>query len=452
MMLMLRRLKFRDDTTIFCGDGRTFLNLGGSAGLQPGRCPDQAGRTSQTRRRAAPLLLTLALAVATPGRPAWQSSTKSTDPAGNSSRQLEREAASALQQGDVQKAISAYQKLVVANPRSAEFRYQLGMAHWTAGEPRDALAPLEEALKLKPELSAARYILSASLAESGECDRALPGLKEAGARVTETQLSRRIGLDGVKCAMELDQEDDALAFIHRLRRQFPKDPEVLYVIVHAFSDLSTRASQTLFNSDPDSYQVHQLAAESLESQGKWDEAAEEYGKVLASNPNQPGIHYLLGRLILSKPKTPTTLDDAAKEFKAELEVDPRNAGAEYVLGELALRSQDWNGAIGRFSNAAKDDPHFVDAKWELGKALISAERPAEAIAPLESAVKLQPENPAPHYLLSTAYRRVGRPQDADRELAAFQNAQEKARENMQNIRSAVTGRKTPAQTENPPEP
>ena len=36
-------------------------------------------------------------------------------------------------------------------------------------------------------------------------------------------------------------------------------------------------------------------------QGKYDEAAAEYRKILEMNPLLPGIHYRLGRVLLAKP-------------------------------------------------------------------------------------------------------------------------------------------------------
>jgi tetratricopeptide (TPR) repeat protein len=293
-------------------------------------------------------------------------------------------------------------------------------------------------------------MLGASLGEIGECQEAFPYLKEGMPKGASDKLKRAVGTDAVKCAMDLNREDDALENLRRLRREFSRDPEVLYFSVHVLSDLSTRSAQELLNISPSSSQVHLLNAEALESQNRWDEAAEEYRRILAQDPNQPGIHYRLGRLILSKPKTATTLEDAKAEFEAELKIDPRNAGAEYVLGELARQSQDWSGAAEHFARAAKYDPHFADAMIELGRTLLSAGRPADAVAPLEQAVKLQPENPTAHYQLATAYRSVGRREEAQKEMAAFQQTSTKARQNLQDIRSAVTGRQTPAQTEPPP--
>ncbi len=83
---------------------------------------------------------------------------------------------------------------------------------------------------------------AASLAESGRCAEALPLLAKSAAHITDKELQKRVGLDGVRCATTLQQQDALLDFLRMLSRQFPHDPEVLYVLTHAYSDLSARAA------------------------------------------------------------------------------------------------------------------------------------------------------------------------------------------------------------------
>ncbi len=257
-----------------------------------------------------------------------------------------------------------------------------------------------------------------SLSESGHCLEALPLLRKAAIQVTDKQLRLKAGLATIRCAITLDQRGAALDALQWLNREFPHDPDVLYVSTHAYSDLSTRESVDLAQTAPGSYQAHELNAEALEMQGKWDQAAQEYEQILKHNPKLPGIHFRIGRLLLSKPDPgPSAGDEAKKEFEEELRIDPSNAGAEYVLGELASQTQQWDDAVEHFSRAAKFDPGFGDAFLGQGAALISARRFADAIAPLETAVKIEPGNPTAHYSLATAYSRAGRKQEADREFA-----------------------------------
>src|SRR6266849_8847868 len=264
------------------------------------------------------------------------------------------------------------------------------------------------------------------LAASGKCKEAIPLLKRALPQTSDKDLKRSAGLDGVRCAMASNQFDAAQDFLRMLNREFPGDPEVLYTAVHTYSDLATRASQQLALSAPNSAQAHELSAESLEMQGKWDQAAKEYEAIAHQNPRLPGLHFRLGRLLLSEPNPPPDAPERAKkEFLQELEIDPNNAGAEYVLGELARQDSAWPDAIKHFSRAAELDAGFGDAFLGLGSALLSAKRFSEAIPPLETAVKLEPQNPGAHYNLATALNRAGRKQDADKEFAIHRQMTQK---------------------------
>jgi Tfp pilus assembly protein PilF len=261
-----------------------------------------------------------------------------------------------------------------------------------------------------------------ALAENEQCGEALPMLRKSSAQVKERELKLKVGVDGVRCAMTLHQAEAALDFLRVLARDFPKDPEALYVAVHAYSDLSTMASQELARDDPSSYQAHELLAEAFESQGKWDDAEREYRGILSQNPNLPGIHFRLGRLLLSKANaSPDAASEAKQEFVQELQIDPKNAGAEYVLGEMARQGQQWVEAADHFSRATKLDPTFGEAFLGLGMALLGEKQYGDAVAPLQTAVKLEPKNPDAHYNLAMAYARSGHKEEGEKEFAIHQS-------------------------------
>jgi tetratricopeptide (TPR) repeat protein len=262
---------------------------------------------------------------------------------------------------------------------------------------------------------------AATLAESGRCAEALPVLAKSAAHITDKELQKRVSLDGVRCATTLQQMEPLQELLRLLSRQFPHDPEVLYVLTHAYSDLAARAAAELATSAPTSIPALEMDADAAEQQGKWEQAEKDYRKILEQNPRYPGIHFRLARLILSKPSPPPDFaEQAKKELQQELEIDPANAGAEYVLGELARQAQDLPGAVQHFSKATELDPNFSDAFLGLGMTLLAEKKYPDAVAPLEKAVKLQPANPAGHYSLATAYARTGRREDADREFALQQ--------------------------------
>jgi tetratricopeptide (TPR) repeat protein len=277
------------------------------------------------------------------------------------------------------------------------------------------------------------------LAEAGKCPDALPYLKKANSLHHPPDITKSLTTAGIRCAMLLNRQDDALEFLRTLRRQFPNDSDVQFLSAHVFSDLSIRASQELLFKNPSAYQVHQLNGEALETQGRWDDAMSEYRAVLEKHPNLPDIHYRVGRLLLSKPKTATTFPDAKKEFEAELAINPRNPGAEYVLGEMARQQDQWSEAIPHFAKAVQLDATFVDALIGWGRSLIGDGKPDQAIAPLEHAARLQAANPAVHYHLAIALDRAGRKEEANKEFAAYKQTSEQAHQVTNSVQAGVLG-------------
>jgi tetratricopeptide (TPR) repeat protein len=256
-----------------------------------------------------------------------------------------------------------------------------------------------------------------ALVEQGRCKEALPALERALPRLADKQLRYNGAMAEARCAMAVDHENTAISALQQLRREFPDDPEVLYVTVHYFSQLAMRTSQELAAKAPASPQARRLEAEAFESQGKWDEAAGIYKGILDRNPGLPGIHYRLGQVLLSKAGESGPVDEARAEFEKELQLDSRNAAAEFVLGELARRTGHWEEAAQHFSRASSLDAGFSEAYLAHGMSLASAGRFAEAVAPLEAYVKMEPADPSGHYQLAIAYRRTGNTEGAAREMA-----------------------------------
>ncbi len=199
-----------------------------------------------------------------------------------------------------------------------------------------------------------------TFAQQGRCREAIPTLKRAMSSQAQASTRKTVGIAGLRCSLDLNDRDSALDFIRLLSRQFARDPEVLFVLVHAYSDLSTGTAQELGRTAPQSIAAHKLNAEALEMQGNWDAAQLEYEGIIEKNPGIPGIHFLLGRLLLSRPDARDKSTERAKqEFQKELEIDPKIRVAE----------------------------------------------------------KLTPGNPAVHFNLATALSRSGQKDEAEREFA-----------------------------------
>jgi tetratricopeptide (TPR) repeat protein len=258
------------------------------------------------------------------------------------------------------------------------------------------------------------------LASKGRCREALPLLKKAAPTIADGQIKYHTGMATARCAMSLDQTQTAVEALLMLNREFPHDPEVLYISTHFYSELASRASQQLAATAPNSSQAQKLEAEAFESQGNWEKAAAQYNQILEHDPRAPEIHYRLGRLFLSR--NPPQSEEAKKEFEQELKIDSTSASSEFMLGEIARQSGQWDEAVMHFTRASQLDSGFVEAYLALGMSLNSAGRFSDAISPLEIYVKAQPVDPAGHYQLATAYARTGRKPEADRQMTLQREA------------------------------
>jgi Flp pilus assembly protein TadD len=265
------------------------------------------------------------------------------------------------------------------------------------------------------------------MAHSGHCKEALVLIKRMLPKLTDKTVRYNAEISLVRCAMATDQEQTAVDTLLQLKREEPTNPEVLYIATHYFSELGMRAAQQLQAQAPGSLQSRRLEAEALESQGKNDEAAATYRKILEENSRVPGIHYRLGQIALDRAGPNGSTDEAKREFQSEIELDPSNASAQFVLGELARRAGDWNDAVTRFTRAAKLDAGFSEAYLALGMCLAASGQFLQAVSPLQAYVKLQPEDPSGHYQLAIAYSRTGNKDGATREMQLQAQAASRAK-------------------------
>jgi Tfp pilus assembly protein PilF len=256
------------------------------------------------------------------------------------------------------------------------------------------------------------------LAEQGRCKEAIPSLKRTvSASGSSADLRKNAGVLGLRCSLSVDDRDAADVFLQLLHRQFPADPDILFIVVHAYSDLSTRTAQDLGRTAPQSIAAHKLMAEAFEMQGNWDQARHEYEEMIKKEPNAPGLHFLFGRSLLSQPNIgPEAMDLARQEFEKELEIDPKNAGAHYILGELARKRGDCEEGTAQFSQATKSDPNLAQAYLGLGYCLIDLKKYQEAITPLRVAERMLPFDGSVHFALATALNSSGQKEEAQKEF------------------------------------
>jgi tetratricopeptide (TPR) repeat protein len=336
-----------------------------------------------------------------------------------------KRAEAALRVGESQTAAAEFKEILKLDPGNAEASANLGVIAYKQADLPQAKQLFTDALKRNPSLWDAKALL-------GLCEIRLGYPNEGVALIAESfphVRNQNVRIDAGVALIRYHQEQKTLGqvvnVIRDLEESNPDNPEVLYIAYRAYSDLAAQALAALSQKAPDSVHVHQILGEAAMAQDDFPGAILQFRKAIEVDPKAPGIHYELGRAILTNSQDLAARQEAQQEFEMELKSDPADFNSEYELGEVYRLGSNLQLAKEHFERALQLRPDFVDAQVGLGNVLVDEGKPAEAIPHFAEAVRLDPDNEAAHYKLAREYRAVGRDQDAAKEMLEFQKLHDK---------------------------
>lgn len=330
----------------------------------------------------------------------------------------------ALAEQRYDEAAKSYEQLRQLAPTTAEVHARLGLIYFQQRNFTQAVPALRQALKLKPALPNTDILLAMSLSELGRYEEALTGLQKGFRQSADTTLRRLTGLQLQRAYTGLQRDREAVEVALELTRLYPDNPEVLYHTGRLFANYAYLTTVKLSSVAPNSVWMHQAAGEAYESQGQLELAIKEYRDVLTLDPNRPGIHFRLGRVLLSRSGTQDSGAEAMKEFEQELQIDPTHANAAYELGEIRRKIGEFDKAREFFALALKHYPDFEEAHIGLGRVLITLEKANLALPHLQKAISLNAQNEVSYYQLAQAHKALGQVAEQQKALAQYRRLQD----------------------------
>jgi tetratricopeptide (TPR) repeat protein len=155
----------------------------------------------------------------------------------------------------------------------------------------------------------------------------------------------------------------------------------------------------------------------LATQGKLDEAMEQYRKALSINPRDVLALFNLGRARFDQ----DDYIEAKDLYERLVEVAPDDPIAWFQLGKvyekLELRNisdlHTIDASIMAYRRVLELDPHNLEAAFALMEIHMNMRKPDEAILVLEAAVQSNPDEPLAYYNLISTYEKTKRFTEAD---------------------------------------
>lgn len=337
--------------------------------------------------------------------------------------QHERMAQQYLREQKPDLAIPELKKIVALDPNNVEARANLGVLLFFRGDYADAVPQLQAAINLQPSLWKVRSLLGLAEEHTADVANARKDLETAFPMIEERKLKIEVGLDLVGLYTANSELDKAAGLVSQLKAAYPDAPEVLYAAYRTYADLSGESMLSLSLVAPDSAQMHQLLAHEETREGNTNGAIAQYRKAIAIDANLPGVHFELAELLHTS-EDPAVKEEAEQEYRTAILENPQDERAFCRLAEIAETRGDTKQSYEDYSKAVVLQPGDANAKLGLAKALIEMDQQDKALPLLEASAQLEPTNATVHYRLATLYRKMGRVDDAKREVELYQKYKE----------------------------
>ncbi len=322
----------------------------------------------------------------------------------------------------VNAAANDLQSLVTKNPQNYRLRFDLARAFVAKGDIEAARLQLEEAIKIRPDLTSARELLAKVYLSKSDPTKALKAADDIIAlerNNLQAHLIRSVALIGIHDNDKARQELDFIT------RTYPKNAEAQYQIGYlAFETKDFKqAAQVfgdLYKANPHDSRGLVGVTETMVAENRMNDAIRELQKALEREPQRADLQLFLANLFSRSAQ----YDEAIRIYQALSDKNPKSADMLLRLGEVHRRKGELNLAIDSFRRCSQAAPNDTNCLLALGMLISGTGKPEQAKPVYEQILKLQPDQPLA--LNNLAYIKAEEGADLDQALTLAQRARQKA--------------------------
>jgi tetratricopeptide (TPR) repeat protein len=332
----------------------------------------------------------------------------------------------ALRSGDLDRAERHFRQVLALEPKSAGAYADLGVIYMRRKQWDRAISFLKKAERLAPKIAGIRLNLGLAYYRQSMYAAATPMFESVVKEQPDSSQARYLlGL----CYFFTNRWSQATETLDPLWGEQSLNLMYLYVLDIAAhnagrSDLDRRAAQRMSEIGGDTPEFHMLIGKAHLNNDEYDEAISEFEKAARANPKMPLLHYHLGVAYTHK----QNYEAAANEFRQDIAVEPDVAFNYDRLGVLYAMQQNDAEAENNFRRAIALDPRIPSSHFGLAKIYLRQKNYSAALAALDAAEKLAPDDYNIHAVRGQALQQSGQRAKAAAEFAVYTRMLNAARE------------------------
>jgi tetratricopeptide (TPR) repeat protein len=318
------------------------------------------------------------------------------------------------QAGQVTAAIAEYRAYLKQVPGNVIARSNLGAALSRAGLYEEAIVEYNKALESQPGNASVRLNLALAYYKSTDISKAA----DEAARVVNAQPSnQQATLLLADCYLRMGENKKVIEILSPLEDQLPDHKGLLYMLGTALiRDEQPSRGQRLVDRilrDGDSAEARVLMGATKLSVQDFAGALVDFKKAVELNPSFPDLYSYYGMALAATGDTPA----AAVAFRKELQANPNDYTSNIQMGILLKQDESYAEARKCFLRASTVRPGDAAARYQVATLDLLDGHTEQARVELEKLTAEIPQFVEAHVSLATAYYRVGRKADADKERA-----------------------------------
>jgi len=334
-----------------------------------------------------------------------------------------KQAIAAHQAGDLDAAVKGYREFLKARPESVEARSNLGAVLVRKGDFQAAIAEYETALKQSPGNAAVSFNIAVAYYKMGDIRRAA---SELNALQAATGGAPQITMLLADCLLQLGENGRVIELLQPQSEAHADDLAIAYVLGTALlRDGQFASGQRLLDKilkNGDSAEARLLMGTAKLGVADFAGALEDLAKAVELNPKLPGVNSFYGQALMATGDTA----GASKAFRAELAINPNDFDSNLNLASILRQDQALDEAAALLDRALRTRPGDLRVRYQIASIELSTGKIEQARRQLESVVQEAPKFTEAHVSLATAYYRLKRKDDGDRERALVLKLNEEA--------------------------